>query len=326
MLEFGGIAIDSEEAYSGGRARWLCLAIEVYCFRESKGGVENVLPLVMRMSSSDLTQLVRAIGCDDVQENRPVIESALPYIRKYVYYELGRDPVDFLKDVMRFYEESPLHYLRATLRDWIAAYLRETKNDKLDMNLEGDRRKVWEEVACFLNVDKSTRSRWLDGSIDPPLDKIHLYLSTSECPRPKSELTEFEDKAALVRMAVARTLTYVRVFPPGPSRARVPRETPELLNRCWRAIVRHPHYRRSKSQNLNQHCLDRIKDRFKDDIYVGESTLGALKARMEDSPTTADTLFWPWVIFKALTLGKSPHNRIWNAKFSLYSAIWEDVS
>ena len=185
-----------------------------------------------------------------------------------------------------------MQYRCVLTRDRIASHL----DQGLDPTNLGDQKKIWEEVIRVIGANKATLTRWNSGETDPPWEQLIKYFDHTDCP---GDYLHFLDRIAAMRFAIARTLTYVLVYPwsatPGPVVA------PGALQRCWKIAENHKYYQRFS--DINQNLLDRILASVPQ-VNVNEDMIGKIRKRMESKPKPDEPLSWPFAIFKLATSSK----------------------
>jgi hypothetical protein len=245
------------------------------------------------------------------------------YLAKY-----GFDTYAFPTKVRDFFVESRHHRQRLAYRDAIAACL------GLDMTKPRDRDTLWWKVATEQGLDRKMRINWNTGHVDPQLEQLDTYFPGFYDAHPNCKEPESGDILDPVRVGIARTLTYIRLFPPEnplcelPDAALIPTE----LTKCWDTLRRHVHYRRHR--NLNQHALDSVRDPLPNRFWMENGAIGSLKLEIEGDPsdTVLPFWFWPWAIFKYATIKQlttsnkttvaNPHRWIWNTRQNGRSDLW----
>ncbi len=233
----------------------------------------------------------------------------------------GLDLDDFAAQIRDYFKSSLEHHDRLVYRNALAGCL------NLDMAREKDRDTLWKTVAGQHEIARKVRGQWLTGEIDPPRELLKQSLLQLVCPGVESQLAALFDLAAPVRMGIARTLTYIQVFP---SRESV---NVDLLNKhasaelrkCWAMLRRHVYYRtpaKKPRRNLNQHALDCVREMFGTLFWIEPNKLGDVMQSVEADRTGEHPLFWHYFMFKFATFADiASTNR---AKGNPYRWIWDD--
>lgn len=234
---------------------------------------------------------------------------------------LGLNANEFMTGVRVFYEGAQIHYYRLAFRDAIAACL------GLDMAKREGRSELWERMAEERVISRKTAGRWYSGESDPPLDKLMIYFSTLrvDCQWPHVERIE------AVRTGIARTLTYIRVFPPQKPASKFNRNPDKVLTECWTMLRRHEYYWNEHRHDLNQDAVDQVGFNFNKALWIDADEIGEVKRQFEENPTQADPWFWPCVIFKYATFADipstskrktNPDGWIWDPADLRYHDVW----
>ena len=240
-------------------------------------------------------------GSDNMDESRYEIEDYLD--------KIGIDADRFYPRIRQFLDRSRFHYRRLLIRDRIAAHI----DPGLAPASPAGQKKVWEEVVRVIRVDKATLTRWKSGETDPPWEQLFKYFDHTDCP---CEDLPIMDRSAAIRLAIARTLTYILVFP----WPRVPDsgKVPEALSRCWQIASNHKYYQRF--HDINQHLLDSMIVSVPQ-VSVKADAIGAIRRRMERRPRQSDLLYWPFAIFKLATFSK--RNSL-DSYDNTFKGLWQD--
>ena len=124
-----------------------------------------------------------------------------------------------MSNVREFFKQSQIHYFRLLFRDVIAAFLGMDMEQKEDPEAT-----VGQGGGRALVIPRKTANQWASGESDPDLTNVMLYFNMmrKECPWPKASSTES------VRTGIARTLTYILVFPPRKAKLRASLSRPDL--------------------------------------------------------------------------------------------------
>jgi hypothetical protein len=182
------------------------------------------------------------------------------------------------------------------------------------------------EIGEEGNPYRADGIKWKNGQEDMPLEQLRDYaafcLSSGAFQEPVQG-----GLIPVTRLAIARTLTYIRVFPPKSEkkvRGELPDgvHIPEGIEGCWKELRRHPYYRNSNPADLNQHALDSIAGRYGERLWIEPHQIGELKRAIETAPFDPSLTFWfwPFVLFKYATRCKiqsSNHNTI-----NKYRSLW----
>lgn len=209
-----------------------------------------------------------------------------------------------------------MHYRWLLIRDRIAAHI----DPGLDPTNSGDQKKIWEEVIGVIGANKATLTRWNSGETDPPWEQLIKYFDHTDCP---GEDLPLLDRRAALRFAIARTLTYILVYPW--SATSGPVGAPDALRRCWKIAENHKYYQRFA--DMNQNLLDRIVVSVPQ-VMVKVDMIGSVRQRMEGHPRQDDPLYWPFAIFKLATFSRYSRTEptenafrwIWQDEYKL--SIW----
>jgi hypothetical protein len=252
------------------------------------------------------------------------------YIESY-----GHDAPVFLSRVRLFFADSQIHHYRQSYRDVLASSL------GLDLSQQSRRDEFWYRMATDLATTRKTRGTWYTGQIDPPLEPT-VQIASRHCVAGHDHLLPTaQDLIASVRTAVARTVTYIRLFPPAKPDEAIPDfgSIPDGLKQCWKILRRHPRFRQqSGGGDLNQHALDSICSACGADFVLAPHEIAPLKQRIEQG-ALARTLdpaqnpwIWPWAIFKYATQANintgstttpvNPHAWIWMDSHPRYGELW----
>lgn len=171
-------------------------------------------------------------------------DEAIFNIDEYLQHR-GLNRKDFSQQVRDFFDENTdYHYGRLLYRDYIAE-CRGFNMTKVD-----DQDRLWYEVED-VRIRKF-RLKWKTRGLDDiPIGKVERFSkSLRHAHRNAKWPTPIFYKKDM--LAIARTLTYIRIFPPVESIYQkyldshsrlVLGPTPEL-SRCWNEIRSHPHWKK----------------------------------------------------------------------------------
>lgn len=240
----------------------------------------------------------------------------------------GFDESAFSAKIRNFFVESRRHHQRLAYGKAMAACL------GLDITNPRDRDALWWKVASEHALDRKMRIKWNTGEADPQLEELDIYFPRFCATHPSCTIPASDDILAPVRLGIARTLTYIRVFPPETTPKEFSDATtvaPEV-EACWATLRRHVHYRRHR--DLNQHALDSVGDKYGNRVCMDADAIGRWKLDIENgsSDSAVPTWFWPWAIFKYATTKQltasnrttvaNPHRWIWNTRQAGQADLW----
>lgn len=224
----------------------------------------------------------------------------------------------FAESIRHFFDESQIHHSRLAWRDAIGECL------GLDMTSPRDRDALWRQIATERGCNRKTRIQWSSEEIDPPVEELRIYFRSL---RSNGRQPQLDDVIGPVRAGIARTLVYIRVFPPAKAGADVTDAKPESVKHCREQMRKHVHYR--KRRNLNQHAVDSVRDEYRNTLWLEADTIGELKRQVENYPS--DPMFATWMLFKFATFTDvhssnkpkaNPYKWIWDDSHPRYADIW----
>lgn len=221
----------------------------------------------------------------------------------------GIEPDAFYLKIRQFLDRSRVHYRCLLIRDQIAAQI----DPELDPTSPGGQKKIWEEVIRVIGADKATLTRWNSGQTDPPWEQLIKYFDHTDCP---GEGLRLLDRRAAMRFAIARTLTYILVYPWSTTSDSV--RAPDALQRCWKIAENHKYHQRFS--DINQNLLDRIVVSIPK-VMVKVDMIGGIRKRMEGHPRLDDPLYWPFAIFKLATFSRYS---LTDPTENAFQWIWQD--
>ena len=228
-----------------------------------------------------------------------------------------------------FFYASQVHHARLAYRDAIARCL------GLNMQRPDERKLLWEQTVEALNPYRRYGVEWKTGQTDMPLDSVRAFAAHLRLSRADFIAPSFSDEQIpSLRLAIARTVTYLRVFPPRMENGLPDADVfPAELERCWKKLRRHPHYRNARPPDLNQHALDSVADEFQNTLWIKPEEVGQLKRALESDFREQALIFWfwPFAIFKYATLCKivsrnhnvtNPLSSLWNIQQDGVAELW----
>lgn len=255
-------------------------------------------------------------------------DAARVTLRGYVN-DYGFDLDSLAWDVRTFFFASRPHYKRLAYRDAIASCL------GYDMNQEHDRTRLWNHVVNELNPKRRYGGPWRTGREDIPLDDLRSFAADLHLARADFSCPLSDDLLPATKLAIARTITFIRLLPPrnGRTRHELPdaEHLPQTISLCWGILRKHPHYRKKKT--LNQHALDSIEHEAKESMWLRPHDIGELKRRLEMGEPDPALIFWfwPFVIFKHATRCRiesrahrinNPCSVLWNHRLDRFAELW----
>jgi hypothetical protein len=275
-----------------------------------------------------------------VIEDAGISESARVILHKCVHL-YGHDLAKIAERVRKMFELSEEHHDRLAYRDAIAKCI------KLDMADPKDRDTLWEKMDEELNPGRKLGGGWITGEEDPEPKKLIAYMNSLYFNGYDIERPQLGDLQTARRMAISRTLVYIRALPPAwkieaSTRARLlglpdAEFFPEELENCWKEMQRHPHYRnpqppKNPRHELNQHALDSISERYSK-LWIEPQDIGTVRSIFEPALSPSAPLFWflPFVIFKYATRCKiesrnhnikNPLALLWNKSAPGHEELW----
>jgi hypothetical protein len=235
---------------------------------------------------------------------------------------LGLD--EFCTEVRNIFVDSLHHYDRLAYRDALA--------ECLGLKSEKDRDTLWKTIASPQGISRKVRIQWEIGELDPPPEVLKRHLLRIVCPGLQSKLTAFLDLNAPVQMGIARTLVYIRVFPPYDKGFQSGH--PKEVQTCWDDLRRHAHYRLPKKKprrDLNQHALDYVREKFGERFWIGPDEVGRVMREYERDRRGEHPWYWEFSTFKFATFADIPStNRpkandllwLWDDSCSRFNEIW----
>lgn len=271
----------------------------------------------------------RPRGSARPRDEKKLREAASVGLRPYLEH-YGLQLPDFADRLRRVFLESQWHYARLTYQAAVATHHCQT------LSTAAGRNELWTRIGAETGTARVIQKHWRDGVADPPAEPLFAYLAKLAVITRDFDLPAVTDAISAVQLGIARTLTFIRVFPPrnphvGPYETD---NTMQDLLACWRMLRAHTHYRSTKRTRLNQHALDLVYEHYSPPLAIPTEVLGELKKLddvNEDGDIYPGTLYWPWLIFKfATTLkyttdnfdGPNPYAWIWDVTNPLHRRIW----
>ena len=208
----------------------------------------------------------------------------------------------------------------------------------LNMYVPSDRIALWEMLAREYVISRKEQARWASEGLDRPLNPVLTYANKVACTSPEVSLPRIDDSTEMVQSGIARTLTFIRVFPPKLTAAPLDgAEHIVVIKRCWEMLQDHPSYKCHKHWMLSQHALDLVQDdpEFRQHLWIDPTELGELKQWIEgngnDVSARLRPMLFSWLMFKYSTFlriqnnnyqGPNPHNWIWDDALPSHCKLW----
>jgi hypothetical protein len=229
-----------------------------------------------------------------------------------------------LDDVRFFYEQSQMHCHRTCYQNAIAHRL------GLDPDSVEGIANLWEEVAKACNVRPTLSRQWVSGYADPDFKYAALYWPKLYDPLKPPVAVVPADPLAPLRMGIARSLTFIAVYPPSTHKEKSLHAgaVAQPFRDCWSPLRRHPCYVGKKRQ-INQHALDSVKSILGHSHWVEPHTIGDMKRIIESGDDHPYAL--PWLIFKFATAAdirpiirrkQNEHRDLWDENNTAYHHLW----
>lgn len=275
-------------------------------------------------------------------ENAGITEEARAAIQHYVG-KYGHNLEDLSKRVREIFPLCQDHFDRLAYLNVITECL------GIDINNPKQREDLWNKMREELNPRREYANGWSTGEYDPDLDYLIDYLELLVYNGKKVKKPVAVDLLESRRVAISRTLVYIRVLPPAwtidkTNKGRV-KDLPDAehfpgeLEECWMLLQRHPHYRNPKEppkkprHELNQHALDQVRERYGNRIWIEPNDIGTVRSIFEPTllPTAPFLWFFPYVVFKYSTRCKivsrshsstNPFTYIWNKSAPGHDILW----
>ena len=186
--------------------------------------------------------------------------------------------------------------------------------------VRNDRRNAWEIVGTSIPVSRSTWSKWQNERTEIEIGSVLHFITASDFPVRTIPLVS---TTKVVREAIARTLTYIRIYPPHPE--LMPTEerdsTPDVA--CWSWLNEElgslkPPFRRPSQ--LPSILLSSAEKLYPNLSFKIEDVPG-LDARMS-FPKAGDAMiswFGAWTVFRVAT---NEYFWLWQRGKPRYEKVW----
>jgi hypothetical protein len=182
-------------------------------------------------------------------------------------------------------------------------------------------RDIFESIGKAIPTTPSNIPKWREGTLSVPFDKLFSFFGA--CDFPISAI-QFPSAATIVRAAISRTLTYVRVYPPDIEFVEAGKGFTEREADCWSYVRRHRLF--VEKGPLDPNILDEVEKRYPDLTLQPEDVI-LLKDVMEGRRNERSFMVWfkHWTIFSYATKFHPFHPRIfwlWESPYPPYAKIW----
>jgi hypothetical protein len=219
---------------------------------------------------------------------------------------IDKDVSEFATGVRGCFNESIHNCYRETVLQAIGEAFGTGDEDLLDL------------IGKAIPTGASNVNGWKDGTT--PFLYDMQFLLFAACDFPISAIP-FPDAARVIRRAIARTLMYVRAYPPDPQFVDAGRGFTEREAECWRFVRSSRLFRDRKP--LDRRILDEVESRFPD-LILKSGDLYTLKDVMDNRKFGHSMMIWLdyWSIFIYSTRYKDKIYWLWDRAHPQYPKIW----
>jgi hypothetical protein len=207
--------------------------------------------------------------------------------------------------------------IRGCFDEVIVGSYRQGFLQSVKQTLTGNHPEIFVSIGKAIPTISSNITKWKNGA-PITFDMLFLFFAASDFPM--SDI-RFPGAVSVIRSAVARALTYIRVYPPAIEFVEAGGDFTQRDAECWSFIRRHRLF--ISGRPLPREILDEVERRYPD-LTLKANDVPMLKSVMDGPRKDLTMIAWfdHWLIFKHAT---SFHARIfwlWESIYPQYAKIW----